>query len=474
MDTCIRIMRIAINDFKNIEHGEIIFSCNNNEIDMNTADILGIYGQNGSGKTSLIQAIELLKLLLMGKQIPEKFIGFIHINKDECKLEFELLIDSKSELHYKVLYCVTLGRTEYVRENVDSEALINSINQKVIIKNETLHVLNYSSKNATKLHPLIECDYIASEVFTPKTKLDIFSGCKKDVVIELLAYKKIAQEKSQSFIFSRQTLVSFKKNCSELVYVKILDALVGFGNFNLFVIDTKDIGLINLNLAIPFSFKLIDGDKISIGNIAIKLNESTTIPTEIYDTVKKSIENMNTVLIELIPGLSVDIIELGSQLLKDGSKAHTVELASIRGNHRIPLSYESEGIKKIISILQMLIVMYNSPSVTVAIDELDAGIFEYLLGELLKIISEAGKGQLIFTSHNLRPLEVLNKKYICFTSTNPRNRFIRMKKVQKNNNLRDFYYHDIVLGGQNENIYDTTNNFAIALAFKRAGDFSGC
>lgn len=36
----------------------------------------------------------------------------------------------------------------------------------------------------------------------------------------------------------------------------------------------------------------------------------------------------------------------------------------------------------------------------------NGGIFEYLLGELLNIISEKGKGQLIFTSHNLRPLEI--------------------------------------------------------------------
>ncbi len=66
--------------------------------------------------------------------------------------------------------------------------------------------------------------------------------------------------------------------------------------------------------------------------------------------------------------------------------------------------YSIIGIKKIVSILQLLIVVYNNPSITVAIDELDSGIFESLLGELLNIISEKGKGQLIFTSHNLRPL----------------------------------------------------------------------
>lgn len=97
-----------------------------------------------------------------------------------------------------------------------------------------------------------------------------------------------------------------------------------------------------------------------------------------------------------------------------------------------------------------MIVVYNDSSITVAIDELDAGTFEYLLGELLRIISEKGKGQLIFTSHNLRPLETLDRGFIAFTTTNPENRYIRLNHVKTNHNLRDFYYRDIVLGEQNE------------------------
>ena len=125
------------------------------------------------------------------------------------------------------------------------------------------------------------------------------------------------------------------------------------------------------------------------------------------------------------------------------------------------------------SILQLLIMVYNDAFVTVAIDELDSGIFEYLLGELLRIISEKGKGQLIFTSHNLRPLETIDKGFVAFTTTNPENRYIRMTNVKENNNLRDFYYRDIVLGEQSELLYNATNNFEIALAFREAGEAFG-
>ena len=146
---------------------------------------------------------------------------------------------------------------------------------------------------------------------------------------------------------------------------------------------------------------------------------------------------------------------------------------SLKNKKAIPLKYESEGIKKIISILQLLVVVYNRASITVAIDELDAGVFEYLLGELLRIISEKGKGQLLFTSHNLRPLETLDRGFIAFTTTNPSNRYIRMSKLKDNNNLRDFYFRDIVLGEQIEEVYDPTNNAEIALAFREAGESCG-
>ena len=55
------------------------------------------------------------------------------------------------------------------------------------------------------------------------------------------------------------------------------------------------------------------------------------------------------------------------------------ELISERDGFSIPLRFESAGIRKIISTLSLLITVYNNPDMTVAIDEIDSGIFEYLL-----------------------------------------------------------------------------------------------
>ena len=222
--------------------------------------------------------------------------------------------------------------------------------------------------------------------------------------------------------------------------------------------------------ALPLAFNYTENGKMSIGNILLKLNEPSLIPENALEIVRKVINCMNVVLQQLVPGLTISIKDMGTQLYPNGSPGCRIQLMSNKNNKEIPLQYESEGIKKLISILQLLIEIYNRPSMTVAIDELDSGVFEYLLGEVLRIIAEKGKGQLVFTSHNLRPLETLDKCFIAFTTTNPQNRYIRLRNVKPTNNLRDFYYRDIVLGEQDEPVYEPTNNNEIALAFREAGE----
>lgn len=279
-------------------------------------------------------------------------------------------------------------------------------------------------------------------------------------------------------MFSRELLDTFRnRDKAERTeeyerYMRLIEALVYYGNYELFVINTSNSGLISLN-ALPLAFKYGDEKHGAAGNIMLYLNQASLIPQNAETVVEKVICDMNIVLSQIVPGLTIGVKNLGPQVLPDGKIGCRIQLMSLKNNREIPLAYESDGIKKIISVLQLLIVIYNQSSITVAIDELDAGIFEYLLGELLRIISEKGKGQLIFTSHNLRPLETLDRGFIAFTSTNPNKRYIRMTNLKDNNNLRDYYFRDIVLGEQKEEVYEPTNNAEIALAFREAGEQHG-
>ena len=462
----VRIESITIENFKNVTQGTLHLENKRKDY---KASVLGIYGQNGSGKTALIDAILLLKFALCGKEIPKKYADYIKVDAEYATLKYEFVV-RYAEITYNAWYQFSIRKA--IEENTVStdETTNANTNAKVEIFDEVLS-FSYESKSE-KLRKSQLIDTRTDELFAPKAKLQELVGDDKEEYMDLLVTKKLAKVTSRSFIFSRELINQYRKKCKNELYLKLIDGLYTYGHKELFIIDTESIGLISLH-TLPLVFKYRNETSETVGGLLISLNGPAIIPEDMYDVVEKVIENMNIVLEQLVPGLRIGVVDLGATMTRDGKLAKQIQLVSLKNSKKIPFCYESEGIKKIVSVLQLLIVVYNNPSVTVAIDELDGGVFEYLLGQMLNIISEKGKGQLIFTSHNLRPLETIDKGFIAFTTTNPSMRYIRLTNVKGTNNLRDFYYRDIVLGEQSEQVYYPTNSFDIALAFREAGEAFG-
>lgn len=462
----VRINGVTINNFKNVVNGSISFENNRKNY---KSSVLGLYGQNGSGKTALIDSLELLKIVLTGNQIPLKFSDYVNIDADYSLIEYDLKIENTdSKALYDVVYKFKIKKeNDFSSQNIDD---IVGNKYKTVIYDEILSCSFTGENEKNKLMPIIDTSNNSEYPFEPKNKFECLIGSDKKVVNDVKAYKTITYHTSRSFIFSRELLTIIRQNESDKKYKFLLESLVNYGNYELFVFNTTSNGLISMN-ALPLSFRINEENTKAVGGLMIKLDGPTFVPEDALNIVKKVISNMNIVLTQIVPGLTIGIKEIGDVVLKDNRTGKSIYLVSSKNGKEIPLKYESDGIKRIISILQLLIVLYNNSTITVAIDELDSGVFEYLLGEILKIISEKGKGQLIFTSHNLRPLETIDKGFVAFTTTNPNNRYIRFTNVKTNNNLRDFYYRDIILGEQSEKVYEETNNYEIALAFKEAGEY---
>lgn len=477
----VRITNVAIKNFKNVNFGELSFVNNRKNF---KASILGLYGQNGSGKTALIDVLELLKYALCAMKIPDKFADFINVDSDSAEISYSFDI-TLNETIYPVMYRLALGR-EIVQVDGNAELFIEEESKyKVKILNEEFHCQTRTPDGKLRMGRMIDTKSTAT-VFVPMSKYELLVGRSKETSTDLLVSKKLSQKTAKTFVFSKDLLNAVRSNAANQNagdekkteashYLSLLEALVEFGNIELFVINTANSGLISLNTQ-PLVFKIRSKEneaKGTLGTIALLIEKPSIIPEDMYHVTETVIENMNIVLEKIIPGLTIAVKDLGNQTMPNGMIGKRVELVSKKNSREIPLKYESEGIKKIVSILQLLVVVYNQESITVAVDELDSGVFEYLLGEILRIISEKGKGQLIFTSHNLRPLETIDRGFVAFTTTNPDKRYIRLANVKENHNLRDFYYRDIMLGEQDEAVYDLTNNAEIALAFREAGESIG-
>lgn len=420
------------------------------------AEILGIYGQNGSGKTAIVDALYFLQKVMVGTDLDQSLEDYMDMDSDTAEIfaDFNIFIDG---IVFEIGYRLSLSREE----------------KEVVISRETLSAAK--NENGIRTNKTVFMDYQrdqANAIFKPQKRLDEILEENKEIKTDLIVARKMAEKSNCSYIFgesSREIFCREYQNGFQQFSV-IISSLFEFALKDLFVIRNTHSGVISANFVLPMAFR-IENDNIGAkGDFTVSLTEPILVDEERKKLLETIVEQINIVLYTIIPGLQVTIKNYGKQSLNDGEEGWKLELMSKReGMKEIPIRMESGGIIKIISILNALIQAFGNPSICLVIDELDSGIFEYILGELLDIFKKSAKGQLIFTSHNLRALEMIDKESIMFSTTNPNNRYIHMKNVRESNNLRNMYIRSITLGGQSEEIYEETDSLKIARAFRKAG-----
>mgnify|MGYP003446822979 FL=1 len=107
-----KIKTLKVKNFKNIEESSIEFKSN----------LAGIYGPNGTGKTAIVEAIEIISLyfnLNKPKEITEKLqkkiSKLIMIGKEYLEIE----INFESE---EYIYCIKVKFSKDVEENIFAES----------------------------------------------------------------------------------------------------------------------------------------------------------------------------------------------------------------------------------------------------------------------------------------------------------------------------------------------------------------
>jgi energy-coupling factor transporter ATP-binding protein EcfA2 len=463
----VRIQKIELENFKSVRHGEIVFNCGRKAVEQDTeSDILGIYGQNGSGKTSVIEALAILQRTMAGSSVHPRYSECIADGADFAKLTFVF------DFQYPV---EDAPYTRTITYSFKMEAVPNDKDEE----DEAIgHLRPLSALYPTKVRIFDEAIsasgmfggemQIKQDILTtfpgkypigPVRKIQDYVGENKDaLVIDLTVDKRTAAKDSKSFIFCKDTMELFYKHSNYSEYFQILFEMWYYARNRLYVVDTRNSGIAAVT-AVPFNTRK--------GTLLLNLLGSTRMSPRLFYDLEYFVKGINTVLPSLVADM--ELVLDHNEYSSGERNGQEVRLLSKRKDTIIPLRDESAGIIKLVSILLLVIAAYNDCSVTVAIDELDAGIYEYLLGEILTGLETYGKGQLIFTSHNLRPLEVLKKESLIFTTSNPDNRYIRLKGVGRTNNLRSLYLREILGNSQDEQIYDAAKRQKMIAAFMKAG-----
>ena len=464
----VRIKSIRMQNFKSVSNGKIDFNTHYEfGTTENAIDLYGVYGPNGSGKTAIIDACSVIKNIFRKGYLPEKASGFIKQNQLSSAVEIEFFLHVGNDV-LLLNYFIEFSNQDLRREPIivqewlkrkewdESKNKFSSWQTLERFKRSDLRG-NDSSESAfavqyrRQIEGAVKSDPNRSWLFNPLTK---------SLLKEIKEYSKSSAKERR--LIQLQFAVANLEEYAENQWLIINNEAYG------------EIPVLNI---LPM-YLHHQGDVFGVhGSFPIDCSLSgsskPTLPKKFEPAIQESIHQINIVLSQIIVGLTIELTPVSPSFGPNGEELVSFEPFAVRSGNRIPLMYESFGIKRIISILSALIAAVNNPFICLMIDEMDSGVFEYLLGEIISVLSETAKGQILFTAHNLHPLEKIRYKNIYFTTTLEDESFVHLKNVKTTNNLRDLYYRTLILSLDSDQYLNPFKEGKIRHAFRKAGRMNG-
>lgn len=414
-----KIKAIEIENFKNIDNARIEFRSN----------LAGIYGPNGTGKTAVIEAVDILakyfdirKPQQISDELKTKISLLIKKGKENCQISIEF---EAEELEYKIL----------VRFGKDKSGIIYTIKEEVL-KREKEKRRRYKSlisilNDETTIIPEI---YISNKNMNTKLQDEVY-------LPNSLKFKELYRE-FNNFNSLLGALLKIYLEIEKLpnFFVNVIEEFekIALTLNKILVITLKEQAYYNLDLLIPLS---VHNSKLH-GMLVVNYKQGGTIyDEEVALELENIIKYMNNIFQIIVPKGEL-VLEKTVERLEDGKKKIGIKILVKREGIVEPLLLEREstGIIKLVSLLSAFIYFIQDKNAIILIDELDIHIFEYLLANFLEKISKYAKGQLIFTGHNLFLLERLDKDSIIISTKSGESIvYTYLKNVSKTTNLRQKY-----------------------------------
>ena len=417
------IKSIEIKNFKTIKDSKIEFKRN----------LSAIYGPNGTGKTAIIEVLDIMKSyftnpFIKDNTLKEKILKGISFGEKNLIIS---IIFSINQFDYKILIEFNKFNDEALYVSRE-ELSLKEINSRRKFKN-IVKILNSE-------------DLLSPEIYIENSIKNNFDILKKSVFKEIEGgAKRFINEFSNLSSYLSLIIKYSNSNEKELISIpKELGLVITeFSKIqkiflNMVIITLEEQALYNLNLLIPMNIHTNDVH----GTLAVNYRDSEgNIYSEkeakiLEDTVKE----INSIFSTIIPNskLSTErkVDRLEGEELKIG-----VNIYVEKDGRKLLLDQESTGIIKLVSLLSIILYYIKDKEAIVAIDEFDIHIFEYLLALFLEKISLYAKGQLIFTVHNLLPMEKLDKESIIISTKDEEKgvKYVYLKGASLTTNLRQKY-----------------------------------
>ena len=428
---------IKAKNFKSLKNIEF----NLNKTKQKTNDFVAVYGENGSGKTHLVELFKFLQQTVISRILDATYNM---LPKEFFELKDRLTDDVPAEI--KHIWELTLKLEEYrmLNEQEDTEIEYGfKINNKEgyyyirfnkeIIEEKLYFFVNKQngyyfklSKQHKEIKKELNNKIFMNDKYNKELEESIEKYWGKYSFLSLLIFE--LKDKNEEYI-------------NNSISDKLLDVMDSFTSMTVHV-NKWFLRYIPDNLM----------KKISLPDL-----KSGKVPVDRIDEIKKYEKILNIFFTQAYADIKSAkyIIEENDSIIK-----YRLYFDKIIGGclKSIPIELESEGTRKIVDEFDTLMGSINGE--TVVIDEIDNGVHDVLMKNIILSIKDEITGQLIITTHNTLLLEVLPKDciYILSTDYEGNKRINTIKgygiKIQKNHNVRDLYFKGLFGGIPTTNYVD--------------------
>lgn len=428
---------VKAKNFKSLKDIEF----NLNKTKTKTNQFISIYGENGSGKTNIVELFKLLQQSIMSRatdiamnKMPKEFWKIQEEMSDQLPTEIRQIFQLSFNLkEYRMLDEEEATEIEYGFKINNKDGFYYIKFDDEIIEEKLYYMagkqrayLFQINKENNKITKNLNKNIFINEKYNEELIDGIDKYWGKYTFLSLLSFETI--EKNKDYINN-----NISKNIIEVIdRVWLMTVHVDKGALKI----------------IPDGFVKVR----KLNNIQKGIVKKDKLP---------EIKKYENVLNIFFTQAYADIKEVKYEINEKEDRIH-YELyfnKMIGGQIKsIPSRLESDGTRRILN--QFDTIIGSLLGETVIIDEIDNGIHDVLMKNIIMSIKDEITGQLIITTHNTLLLEVLPKEniYILSTDRNGNKTINSIKeygiKIQKNNNARDLYFKGVFGGIPTTNYID--------------------
>ena len=428
---------IELSNFKSF--GNIRFDFRKNK--KQYKKFIAIYGENGSGKSNFVSAIELLSHTVTS------FVNIKHIKQLRMMLEKdEANKELLSEDWFKNIGFLDISQNLKNCRMIDNNDISTVTYGFLIDEVEGYYTFSFDDKTIVREELYYLNNKQRGKLFTIENKDSNIISYISQYLFKDKKYENDIMELSEMYwgkhSFLALILGEIKEKNKKYIATNISENLIKvIDGFMQIFISCKS-SRYQTTITGGSNFKFRDFE-----NVDIKLQN---------EKQKKELELIEKILKDFYTQAYTDIIDIYYEQVPTPGNNQIARYKLygkkiIAGKTRvIPFSLESAGTQNVLSVLRAILEAINGQ--TVVYDEIDNGIHDLLMKNILISLKDEITGQLIITTHNTLLLEELDSKsaYVIYTDFDG-NKDARCFddydiRIQSTNNARKLYLNGIFGG----------------------------